>query len=158
MPRSHHTALVLLLCAARAAGDCSADEACGRRLTQVTVTTFTGLQGAMPAQGSGGSADIDVATSNTITFSARITIDGITVRIQSTMGAILSGGGSRRLFQIGSSGSLTVSGVTLKLGYVSKRVPLSRACCVPRSPVADFRAPAPARAPLASPARRAGSE
>ena len=64
-------------------------------------------------------AVIHIVTSDTITFTETVVIDGIAVAISSMSNAKLSGGDAVRLFDVRNGGDLALAGLTLTGGYVS---------------------------------------
>ena len=79
-------------------------------IATTTVTSFAALSAANV-----NGAVIDVASD--ITFTSYLTVTG-SVAMTSSVGAVLSGSGSTRLFYV-SGGALTLSSLTLRDGYVS---------------------------------------
>ena len=83
-----------------------------RRLTMTSVTSRTELQSAINA----GDSVIDVVVG--FTADSTITISGKTVKITSSTGATIGGGGERQLFNIKDQSDVNFIGVGFKDGYV----------------------------------------
>ena len=79
-------------------------------IATTTVTSFAALSAA-----NADGAVIDVMSD--VTFTSTLSVTG-SVAMTSSTGAVLSGGGSRRLFNVNGGATLALSSLTLRDGYV----------------------------------------